>query len=455
MTKGKITLESSRKELEEGFAWAKEQALEYAHDGNDIVGLWYEAALPGRMAFCMRDVSHQTYGAAALGLSTHTKNMLYEFAKNINESRDYCTYWEITKDGEPCPDDYVSDEDFWLNHPGSFEVIRACYQQYLWNQDEEYLQKEEFKNYYSLTCNEYVERWDKDGDGIIEHYPEQGRRGIASYNESDISVRQAGDMVASQYVGYKYYEALLNAMGDTKKAEKIRIKKEQMKDIYLKQWYNEAKGTYYSAKRADGSFIDTFAMESSFLPIDMEILDGEETRENACQELLEHEPVNVEGRTYYPQMLYRCGKDEEGYKYLVSLAEKNLDRREYPEVSYSFVGGVTQWLMGIQVVEAGILTTCSRLPETDWVKLNNVPILKTEINVWHQGKESTTLSNLGNEEIVWKATFYGEHENLYCNGDKVNALVERDITRRVVTSISLRVASGQTMTTSIARETHV
>lgn len=43
--------------------------LSYAHDGTDSVGYWYEAALPQRETFCMRDVSHQSVGAQILGLS--------------------------------------------------------------------------------------------------------------------------------------------------------------------------------------------------------------------------------------------------------------------------------------------------------------------------------------------------------------------------------------------------
>lgn len=35
------------------FDWAKNQSLAYAFD-DDPVGLWYEASLPGREAFCMR-----------------------------------------------------------------------------------------------------------------------------------------------------------------------------------------------------------------------------------------------------------------------------------------------------------------------------------------------------------------------------------------------------------------
>lgn len=48
---------------------ARKMVLSYAHDGTDSVGYWYEATLPQREAFCMRDVSHQSVGAQILGLS--------------------------------------------------------------------------------------------------------------------------------------------------------------------------------------------------------------------------------------------------------------------------------------------------------------------------------------------------------------------------------------------------
>src|SRR5579884_1225197 len=56
---GRLELSTSDTKLEAAFAWARHQALAYAFDG-DPVGKWYEAALPGRQAFCMRDVSHQS-----------------------------------------------------------------------------------------------------------------------------------------------------------------------------------------------------------------------------------------------------------------------------------------------------------------------------------------------------------------------------------------------------------
>jgi len=107
---------SSDHALNEGFAWAKEQAMFYVHD-SDHVGPWYEAALPGRDAFCIRDVCHQANGAHALGLERHTKNMLLRFVQSISASRDYCCFWEIDKNYRPAPVDYKSDADFWYNLP--------------------------------------------------------------------------------------------------------------------------------------------------------------------------------------------------------------------------------------------------------------------------------------------------------------------------------------------------
>ena len=73
---GTINFISSDEELNRGFEWAKNQALAYAHgEGEDLVGKWYEAALPDDRdgAFCIRDVCHQANGAHALGLEKHTK----------------------------------------------------------------------------------------------------------------------------------------------------------------------------------------------------------------------------------------------------------------------------------------------------------------------------------------------------------------------------------------------
>jgi hypothetical protein len=87
-----VTLSTSDTKLQETFDRTKRTALGYARDGKNPVGYWYEAALPGREAFCMRDVAHQSVGAETLGLSPHNFNMMYKFAVNISEAKDWCSY---------------------------------------------------------------------------------------------------------------------------------------------------------------------------------------------------------------------------------------------------------------------------------------------------------------------------------------------------------------------------
>jgi hypothetical protein len=155
-----LKLSSSDKSIEATFAWAQGMAQSYAHEGEDPVGPWYEAALPERYAFCMRDASHQSIGAEILGLSAQNFNMMQKFASNISESKDWCTYWEIDKWNNPCKADYVSDNDFWYNLNANFDVIDACWRLYEWTGDQRYLANEEFRRFYDLSCNEYVESWE-------------------------------------------------------------------------------------------------------------------------------------------------------------------------------------------------------------------------------------------------------------------------------------------------------
>src|SRR5215475_14551837 len=95
-----MVFRSSNAEANAAFTWAKKQALAYVRSRSEI-GPWYEAALPTRNAFCMRDVSHQTTGAAALGLFDANRNMLSRFANSAAASRNWAGWWEIDGKGEP------------------------------------------------------------------------------------------------------------------------------------------------------------------------------------------------------------------------------------------------------------------------------------------------------------------------------------------------------------------
>jgi len=204
-----ITLKTSDPRLAAAFEWARDQALAYSFHG-DPVGDWYEAALPGRQAFCMRDTAHQSLGAHMLGLAGSTLNMLRKFAQNISESKDWCSYWEINRENRPAPVDYLDDAHFWYNLPANFDLLDACYRMYVWSGDTTYLNDPVFVNFYRRSVHEYVGRWDLGVGGIMTRprimnfrvIPGAGNRfeksrGIPSYDESDPNFVVAIDQLAA------------------------------------------------------------------------------------------------------------------------------------------------------------------------------------------------------------------------------------------------------------------
>ncbi len=209
-----LTFRSSDERLSEAFRWARQQAMAYVFDG-DPVGPWYEAALPGRQAFCMRDVSHQGDGAHALGLAPYTYNMLYRFAENIAESRDWCSYWEINRENKPAPVDYQNDQAFWYDLPANFDVLDACARMYSWTGDRRYLNDPAFLNFYDRTVRDYVAKWQLSPEQVMKRQlpvPPPGlsgaaarfftARGIPSYIEGGSQFVVGVDLLAAEYAGF-------------------------------------------------------------------------------------------------------------------------------------------------------------------------------------------------------------------------------------------------------------
>ncbi|PWM47657.1 MAG: hypothetical protein DBX47_00195 [Clostridiales bacterium] len=440
-----LQFESDNGILEQGFVWAKKQAMEFVHNGNDKVGLWYEAALPEREAFCIRDVSHQRFGAAVLGLGLHTKNMLKAFARSISVNRDYCMFWEINKDNLPAPVDYTNDKNFWYNLPANFDMLWACWQEYLWTKDPDYLNDPEMLNFYELTCTEYVSRWDKDGDGILEYYPQNGCRGIASYNEVGQSPYFAADMIGAQYAGFIAYANILKCQGETEKANVFCEKAAVLKNLYLEDWYNSEEKRFYGAKITKDSFADFYWAEGHFLPLYFGILSNNSKSGNALTYILENGVSNVEGKSYLPRIYYQYGAVKEAYKHLTELCEPTLNRREYPEVSFSFLGVLINQYMGIQAgVDYDFCTLPQLVNKKEKSSLKHLPVGGGFADVSHVGNNFTKVKNLGGKEIQWQAAFYGDFKFLYVDGSMINAQKETDETGRVYSFVKVNLKPGIT-----------
>jgi len=418
---GKVTFNSNHKELNVAFEWAKNKALSFAHDGSDPVGYWYEAALPNREAFCMRDVSHQAIGAEILGLNKHNFNMFLKFAQNISEEKDFCSYWEINRYDKPAPVDYENDKDFWYNLPANFDVIYNAYRLFQWTGNKAYLENPYFMNFYKLSMNEYVAHWDlgyhevsnRERNMHLEK-PENGRlrfgnkRGIPTYNEGGRGETHLGiDMTASLIAAYKAYAEILKLNGETAEAKKMSVLAEKEQQFLDDFWWDEEKHKYKSIMYADKTF-DYFLVGRNqafqhYILYFNAISDKKKINSLVNDYVSNYSRLIVELKSYLPIIFYENGHSQIASTMIVELCSEDNHRRDYPENSYTIIEHVTRGLMGIEAnAENNTISTFSRLEkETDWAEMKNIPVLGIEISVKHKGHSKTILTNHAKTEITW------------------------------------------------------
>ena len=348
-----LELETPDVKLAAAFAWAKDQALDYVFPAaayDDPVGDWYEAALPSRFAFCMRDVSHQANGAQALGLAAFNRNMLGKFTRGISPSMDFCSYWEIDKWDRPAPVDYKNDKDFWYNLPANFDVLDACWRQYLWTGDRDYVENATFLEFYRRTIKDYIEAWDKDGDGVPEHRPAYGNRGLGGYDEGPFSDRTAfgADLLAVEARAFESCAAIFDVRGEVAEARSLRGRAAALRNRYAAGWWNESRGQYADFALADGSLAFEDPFWGGVFPLYFGLLPAGPRRDATIRRILGREPEGIEVESYLPEIFYRYGQEEAAYAEILALSDPAKPRREYPEVPFAVIGAVATGLMGIK-----------------------------------------------------------------------------------------------------------
>jgi hypothetical protein len=465
----KLVLESSDARLVEGFNWAKRQALAYAFDG-DPVGPWYEAALPGREAFCMRDVSHQSTGGHVLGLDCQNLNMLKRFAENISEPRDWCSFWEIDRYNRPAPVDYKNDAEFWYNLPANFDVLDSCYRMYLWTGDRTYLDDPVFRNFYDRTVFDYVDRWDLGLDRVMKRkrwmnvrgnlYPEKKFdffRGDPSYAESRDEYVLGIDLLATQYAGYLAYAQIQELRGNEESARTFLEKARLVKKLINTTWWNEGGQYFYAFLNQDYKLVGHAGSALLY----RNALDDGGKAQSVLNDLLEsikqHPSSQVEGQSHQAEILYRYGLPDVAYAQMMDLARPNRDRQEYPEISYSVIGAVVTGTMGITVVPSAskaseegrfvdrTVRTFPGLGHIAWAELRNLPIRANEVAVRQEGGVRTVFTNQRGPSLIWEACFAGSFSTLLVNGAPVKAQTEKELLGRVVSSVKVAVGAGDTV----------
>lgn len=434
------------------FEWAKAQALHYKGKPGDPVGPWYESALPPRDAFCMRDVSHQAVGGAILGLDAENKNMLTLFARNISESKDWCSYWEMNKRGVPAPEDYRSDKEFWYNLDANFDVLSTTWRLAAWTGDSSFIEAPVFKHFQDKTVGSYIDSWVLDADALLTRpahpnapvpFDENDKfdrcRGLPSYSEGIPNIKVGIDLVAALYRGLTTYADILRHWGQTAEADRYVQKAERYRAHLEKDWWNDSVGRYNTWYSNEGRFGlgegETFVLWFDAL--------RDTARARRTIEHLASVTWNIENTSYLPYLFYREGYWDTARNTLLYLADPKTGRREYPEVSFGVVQAVVLGLMGVEVLPGTRTVTSlyrSRMGGEAWIE--DLPILGTVLSVSHKGPGSSTVSNTGTRDIIWRASFSGMHARVMVGRKKMPTHTESDKWGHVVSYVDLPIAAG-------------
>jgi hypothetical protein len=458
-TGSEVTFMSSDPQLNAAWKWAKETALSYVREG-DPVGPWYEASLPGRDAFCMRDVAHMCTGAAVLGLFEENQIMFYRFAENISESKDWCSYWEINKDNEPAAVDYLNDKDFWYNLPANFDILDACFRMFLWTGDYAYIRDTVFSGFYHATMNEYIDRWDLSSDKIMQrerimNLPEGANpdnhkfyytRGIPGYHEAAGGEMQLGiDLLAAQFAANNWYHYY---MSEAEGGSKWLDEADKLKTIIKEEFWDEEAGRFNIILYRDGTMdhnVDGGANFSHSL-LHYNVLDDPEMINSVLDTYSENKDgYIIEIASHLPDIFFRNERINDGIYMLKYLTDSKTERREYPENSFAVVGAFITGLMGITPGGPdNFISTYSRMPNPNaQLMVSNLPVIGKRIDVLHRGRHTTMVHNHSGRAFFWKPYLEGKQESWYINGREETAYGKSFMYQgREVTTFMIKVEPG-------------
>ena len=429
-----LEFHSSNAILNQSFAWAKKQALAYVRPANDTIGPWYEAALPGRNAFCMRDVSHQTEGAAALGLFAANRNMLDRFALSAAPSRNWAAYWEIDGKGQPSTADYRSDEDFWFNLPANFDVLDAIVRMWRWTGDDAYRNDPGLQQFFRKTLTDYITQWQLQPDTILTRPRIANRRlekgtfvnarGIPSYNEGPKDFILGTDLLAAEYRAIRSYQEIAATPADIHLAEQLQTTADAMQQILETVGWSPEQGHFNGAIQANrqghGS-ADTMVLYFGAVKDEEHLRGALDYVANPAYWKI----INIEEESYVPTVLFRYGRTDAAYRVLLDLSDPAKPRREYPEVSYAVVAALISGAMGIEPAHAGAGYDVQSLPQPmnkgDDVSVASLPVRGNVLDLSQHGDIMQRLTNRKGPVLRWRAEFLGTEQRLMVDGKPVRA----------------------------------
>jgi hypothetical protein len=174
-------------------------------------------------------------------------------------------------------------------------------------------------------------------------------------------------------------------------------------------------------------------------------------REAILDRLTGSDEGGIEVESYLPEVFYRYGRDDAAYAEILKLSDPGKKRREYPEVPFALVGAIAAGTMGLEPdAAARIVATRSRLTAaTAWAELARVPVLGNVIDVRHDGRTQSTLTNISGPALAWRATFDGTWATLAVDGKQVETSRGTDEAGRSVSWVTVTVPPGKAAHVSV------
>lgn len=369
-----LSVSSSDACLDDAFTWASRRALAWVRTGVEGNLPSYWAGYPSRPMFYSRDVCHQAAGAHLLGLDAENFAMFRHFARSATPARKWFPVWAFHFDGRIAALDYHDDEHFVREIPAVFDLTYRALEQYDWTGDRRWIDDPDLAAYYRHSVGEFVEAHDADGDGI----PEAGGTadiflGTATYNEREAPLLVAGDGLATQY-------AALRKLGCHAEADRIQATYDR--------WWN---GDHFARGITKDGLDFDWGLESHTL-VPLFGLSGDERFLDYLEAQMEsHPPLNIESFSYWPEFLFKYGRDESAWRWTKHLIDS---RDEYPEISFTVVEHLVAGLLGLRPdAPNAALAVTSHLPaEIDDLIVDNLPIGAWTIRICQEGRDTTEVT---------------------------------------------------------------
>ncbi|QBQ41673.1 hypothetical protein E2P86_11145 [Sphingobacterium psychroaquaticum] len=479
-----ITLQSDNKELVEIFDWAKDKARSFVVTGKrgpiDIYKKGQTAALvdyipsywagyPLRTAFYSRDFCHQIIGAHLLGLEEENFTMMRAFASSADSAKKWFPLWAINFDGSPYKLDYRSDNNFVREIPAVFELVEKNLELYQWTGDRRYIDDGFIWTYCTKAVNDFIRLHDTEKRNGVAESTGTGNIfvGTATYNEHrDQTLIEAGDGIGSQYKALEAFSEIALHRGDKNLAKLYKNKSIELKWYFNNQWGVLNNDSLYNrGYNLKGEPVSGWGKENSwFLPL-KEITDPVSLRHFKYLEFIDKQlssdaglPKNIEAITYIPEIFFKYGQHELGWKWLKYIISKidyvheqselTGNNGDYPEVSFVLIRNIVHDMVGISPsMDLNGIKTCSQLPaEVGQIKVDNVKIGGQLFAVTQMGQRATTMQyKEGTPSVIWRASFVGKHPYLWVDGKKVKSKSSKNF-GQVISYVDLTMMKTDTRT---------